>query len=179
MEETTYIHKSWFDLNLNNIFTIYNSIIEKLNKIKIDYSPKEEKEILSFLNQDISNIKILFIRCNRIDDHFTYQEKDQISNYIKEKKIISISFNLSSINTKTSAKSENIWIPLLNEVLLILFSRLNIILFEKTRTLTKDVINNLIPNKNIMRYSGVIDENASLLFNAVIRTFELKEKYNI
>jgi hypothetical protein len=172
--DKNYIHDSWKKLNLKNIFIHYESIIKKLISIEINYTPKEEINILSFLSSDITNVKIIYLRYNRINEEFTNNELYILKDYINNKEILSLSYNL----TTQENKENNLWIPLLKEVFLLLSDRIIFIHIEKNKMLNRNLYNDICP-ESIMRYDHILKKDTCIFYNMIKKLFLFKNKNNL
>jgi hypothetical protein len=174
-----YIHSSWQHLNLKNIFLQYNNIIEKLNNINIEYEPKDEKDILSFFGQDITNVIILYLRYYRIDEYFLDEEKTILGEYVKDKKIMSLAYNLTSFETSNINESySNIWSNLIKEIILLLSNKILFINVEKNLLFTKNMYKNICNNIMIYNYE-LKPKNSILLYNSIIKLNSYAEEHNL
>lgn len=172
-----FIHSSWENINLTSFHLIYNSIIENLSRINVEYEPKDTKDILYFLRQDITNLKIIYIKYNRNTNHFSPNEKLILSNYLKDKKIISIPFNLTATcQEDNSICYEKIWVPLIKELLMILSNKVIFIHIEKNALLTRNMYNSICPD-NIMKFNYEMKMGVESFYETIEELYDLKNTF--
>jgi hypothetical protein len=179
MENKKYIHSSWNIYNLYKFFEIYNKIIENMNILEMEYKPKEEENILNFLKYDITNVKMLYIRYFKIDSKFNIIEEKYLEKYIKNNNILPITYSLTSkyesnrTSNKIILEEDNIWSPLLKELIFILSSKLYFIHFEKNKLFSKSIINNITPN-TIMKYNYDLKDQIINIYDMIYKLYEFK-----
>ena len=179
LDKKKYIHQSWKKYNLKNIFIYYESAIEKLNSINVNYEPTMETSILHFLTQDITDVKILYVRYDYINSHFTRNEEAIFDTYYKSNQIMSIAYNLTTITNEKVSINDNIWNNLIKEVLRLLAGQLIFINIEHNSDFSKSKYKNISP-KNVMIYNFDIKNRHILdLYANIIKFYEFGKLKNL
>lgn len=170
-----FIHNSWTEFDLTNIFILFDSITEKLKNINIQ-DGRKINQILEFLKTDVSNVNVVYLKYKNIED---VNESD-INEYLNNGMLIKIPYNMNIFkeNLKNTKELDHIWSPLIKELLSLLSSKIKLIHVQRNRNLTKTIINNISPN-NIMRFSYEINRDTTKLYDVILKLYDLKQEYKL